>query len=447
MIFKTYHWHVFFRLVLLLGLAIAIAWLISLGGHWTLFLLVPLAAYLAWELIRFQGRVFRELGEFVEAVHYRDFSRHFEVNTVEPLMGELRQGFNELNAAYQQISKEKETQYQYLQRILELIDTGILAYEERSGEVSWLNETWKKMLLMPHLKQIGGLAKRNEGLYREILNLQAGESKVVRVQVEQDTFKLILTATVFLTEGKQYKLIACKNVSDALDATESQAWQQLLSVMTHEIMNSIAPISSLADTLKRQLQQNQTANPAASGVGTDLEIGIETIRSRSEGLLKFAQTYSQLKRITNLQLQPVYAYELLENIFQLMEPSMQQKQIEWEILLPDPDLRLQADVNLLEQVLINLVVNATEAVREQPNARIVLSAYQSHQGKTVIKVADNGKGIPEELWDKIFIPFFSSRKNGSGIGLSLCKQIMLLHKGSIQVQSVEGQGTAFLLYF
>jgi signal transduction histidine kinase len=241
-------------------------------------------------------------------------------------------------------------------------------------------------------------------------------------------------------------LIAVQNVNEVLDATESKAWQRLLSVMTHEIMNSVAPISSLAETLKHRLQQSVDKIEDAATV-EDLEIGIDTIKRRSEGLLKFAETYRNLNKITTLNLQKVYIRELFANLHQLMQPTFEQKGIELEIIMRDPDLTLQADPSLLEQVLINLVVNAIEAVKERPSAKIVLSAEQTLSKKIVIKVADNGAGMPEEVLDKIFIPFFSTKKQGSGIGLSLCKQIVMLHKGTIQVQSIEGQGTAFSMQF
>jgi signal transduction histidine kinase len=184
-----------------------------------------------------------------------------------------------------------------------------------------------------------------------------------------------------------------------------------------------------------------------SGSVEDLELGIETIKRRSEGLLKFAETYRSLNKITTLNLKKVYVRDIFENLLQLMSPSLEQKNIEVETILKDPDLMLEADTSLLEQVLINLVVNAMEAIKDQPEPRIVLAAYLSNNRKTVIKVADNGYGISPELIDKIFIPFFSTKKNGSGIGLSLCKQIMMLHRGNIQVQSSAGEGTAFLLQF
>jgi signal transduction histidine kinase len=212
-------------------------------------------------------------------------------------------------------------------------------------------------------------------------------------------------------------------------------------------MNSIAPISSLADTLKSRLQLSLPDLKNNAGSIDDLELGIETIKRRSEGLLKFAETYRNLNKITQPNVKKVYVRDLFENLNVLMQPTLDQKQIDMDIVLKDTDLILEADTNLVEQVLINLVVNAIEAVKDQEDARIILSGYLATNKKTVIKISDNGVGMPEEVMDKIFIPFFSTKKTGSGIGLSLCKQIMMLHHGNIQVQSVEGKGTSFILQF
>ena len=218
--------------------------------------------------------------------------------------------------------------------------------------------------------------------------------------------------------------------------------------MTHEIMNSVAPISSLADTLKNRLQHSLELVDDTTGTLEDLSLGMETIKRRSEGLLKFAETYRNLNMITAPNLQRFHVRDLFETQHRLMQPTLQQKHIDLEIILKDPELQVEADINLIEQVLINLLLNAIEAVKTQAHPRIVLSASnQGYNGKVLVKVADNGPGIEDDVLDKIFIPFFSTKKNGSGIGLSLCKQIMMLHKGNIQVQSVKNEGTAFILQF
>ncbi|MBS1741396.1 MAG: HAMP domain-containing histidine kinase [Bacteroidetes bacterium] len=443
--FKNAYSRIVFR-TLLMFIVLSVAAFFLMKQYWLpLALVAPVLAYLLYDFFKFQKKTQDELNQFVEAVHYRDFSRYFDVKHAPADIQPLRQGFNEINSTFKVISKERETQYQYLQKILELVDTGILSYELETGEVVWMNETLKKMMEVPYLKTIHSLEKRDRVLFEQVAAIRPGEAKVVTIHLEKSSFKALVSATAFQTGDKKYKLIAFQNVNEALDETESKAWQKLLSVMTHEIMNSIAPISSLADTLKNRLQaaSAQLQDDAVE----DLELGINTIKRRSEGLLKFAETYRNLNKITTLSLKKIYVRELFATLHSLMQPTCEQKGIELEIILKNPDIQMQADTNLLEQVFINLIVNALEAVKERQHPKIILSADQTLDKKIVLKVADNGQGMSEEIVEKIFIPFFSTKKNNSGIGLSLCKQIVMLHKGTLQVQSVEGQGTVFVMQF
>jgi two-component system nitrogen regulation sensor histidine kinase NtrY len=447
MIFKRYEWRLLLR-VLILFITLAATSIIAVEGV-PLYLVItcPLLVYELIEMIRFQKKAQDEVSQFVESIHYRDFSRHFDVRKAPNELKPLRKGFNEINTTFKLISRERETQYHYLQKILELVDTGILSYENETGETGWINEAFKKLIGIPYLKTIYSLEKREEALYKEIIQIKPGESKVISISRNQQLIKILMTASVLRSDDKVYKLVAFQNVSEALDETESKAWQKLLNVMTHEIMNSVAPISSLADTLKNRLQSPEIANSPVSSQLEDLELGIDTIKRRSEGLLKFTESYRNLNKITKLDLKKILVRDLFENLNSLMHPTMEKKHIELEIVLRDPALAIEADINLIEQVMINLMVNAIEAVKDRENPRITLSAEVQANNRTVVKVSDNGMGMPTELLDKIFIPFFSTRKTGSGIGLSLCKQIMLLHKGNIQVQSSDGKGSAFLLQF
>ncbi len=447
MTFKKYDWNLLIRIALLFATMSGGALLLSKGLLLIMAVVLAVIVLQVIDLYRFTNKSKEELEQFVESVHYRDFSRHFDEKNAPVAVQPMRKGFNEINSTFKIISKERETQYQYLQKILELVDTGILSYDTKGGDVMWMNESLKLLLNIPYLKTIHSLEKRDEALYKEITALKPGESKVITVTADKTTLKVLLSATAFQTESKVYKLIAFQNINEALDETESKAWQKLLSVMTHEIMNSVAPISSLAETLKNRLQLSLKDLNNNSGSLDDLELGIDTIKRRSEGLLKFAETYRNLNKITNPNLKNIYVRDMFENLHRLMQPTFEQKNIELEIILKDPDLTLEADTDLIEQVLINLILNAADAVKEVANPRILLSAYITTSNKVVIKVADNGIGISADLMEKIFIPFFSTRKTGSGIGLSLCKQIMMLHKGNIKVQSVAGEGTAFLLLF
>jgi two-component system nitrogen regulation sensor histidine kinase NtrY len=447
MIFKRYEWRLVLRVVLLFATLLLTSFIIVSGQYIYLFATVPVVVYELVDMIRFQQKTHDEITQFVESIHYRDFSRHFDVRRAPTELKPLRIGFNEINTTFKVISRERETQYHYLQKILELVDTGIISYEQETGNTGWINDAFKKLLGIPYLKSIHSLERREPALYIDIIKLKPGDSKLATITRNQQQIKILVTASALRSDDVLYKLLAFQNVSEALDETESKAWQKLLNVMTHEIMNSVAPISSLADTLKNRLKSPEIANSMGSSELEDLELGIDTIKRRSEGLLKFTESYRNLNKITQLDLKHILVCDLFENISNLMLPSLEKKHIELNIVIRDLTLAVDIDINLIEQVLINLLVNAIEAVKDSQAPQITLSAELQANNKAIIKVSDNGTGMPPELMDKIFIPFFSTRKTGSGIGLSLCKQIMLLHKGTVHVQSAEGKGSSFILQF
>ncbi|GAB2960625.1 sensor histidine kinase [Hymenobacter coalescens] len=410
-----------------------------------------LLAASVWELARYVTRNNRALADFLLAVKYRDFAQHYNEEHADRSLRPLYAAFNQLNATFRQLSAEREAQFAYLQTVLQLIDTGIISYDE-AGRVEWVNEAFKQTLELPYLKNMQTLDKRLPEVYQAIQCLQPGTPAVVKLRVGAKTMQLLLSATAFRLQGRAFTLVAFKNVSRALDDTETEAWQKLLRVMTHEIMNSVAPIASLADTLRRHLRrelEQAAATPPLAGHALldDVAEGIGIIQSRSEGLLRFARVYRDLSTISAPQLTTVYVQELFGSIRGLMTPQLQEAGIELLTMVEPTDLQLPADSQLLEQVLINLVLNAAYAVREAVRPRIQLRARTADAGHVVIEVTDNGTGIPAELLDSIFIPFFTTRPHGTGIGLSLAKQIMHLHKGSIKVQSAEGLGTVFRLEF
>lgn len=434
------------RTLLLFAVLLVSAMAFVKQWYWVGMITVSVVLVLIYEHYKYLNRTRREMEQFMESIRYRDFSRHFDVKKTPPELQPFRVAFNEINATFKSISKEKETQFLHLKNILEIVDTGILSYEIHTGEVLWMNESLKGLLQIPYLKTIHSLERRNGHLYHEILNLLRGQKTVTSITKDNSSFKILLSASMFENEHKTYKLIAFQNINDALDEGESQAWQKLLSVMTHEIMNSVAPISSLAETLKSRITESSQNSENYKETLADIETGINTIKKRSEGLLKFTETYRNLSKINKVNLSTVYISELFEHVQQLLQPSIDKKGIDFEVVLKDPLLTVKADTGLIEQVLINLVLNAMDAVKEVKQPKIVISAESLHQ-KTLIKITDNGLGIAPELIDKIFIPFFSTKKTGNGIGLSLCKQVMMLHKGHISVQSAENEGTVFLLAF
>lgn len=401
---------------------------------------------LVLNLARYLTRGQQALADFTLALKYRDFSRQYPVPAGPASLRQLHEAFNQVNATFQALRAEQEGQFQYLQTILALLDTGIVSYDA-AGTVAWVNEAFKQTLHLPYLKNIRALQSRQPVLYEAICRAVPGQPLVVKLTVGPQTVQLLVSATQFTLRGAAFTLLAFKNVSQALADTETAAWQQLLRVMTHEIMNSVAPIASLADSLGRHVHAAQRPDASAAELLDDVSTGIRIIQQRSEGLLRFAQVYRNFSTLAPPQRTTLYVRELFQATQQLLAEQLAAQGIQVTISVRPAHLTLHADGHLLEQVLINLVLNAAQAVAQTPNPRISLLAWPDERERVVLEVKDNGSGIPADVLDSIFIPFFTTRPNGSGIGLSLAKQIMQLHQGSIQVQSVEGAGSGFQLWF
>ncbi|MDX5418503.1 MAG: PAS domain-containing protein [Hymenobacteraceae bacterium] len=452
MIFKRLEVGIIVRIALLLAMMYVTLHVLTQFTWLQVFSGVLIMLAQVWELVRYVTRGNNELASFLEAVRLRDFTQQFNENPSNHSLGLLHHAFNQISHTFKQLQIEKEAQFQYMQTILQLIDTGIMAYDEE-GNVEWVNDAFKNILGIPYLKSLDSLHKRNPQLHQALLELRPHDNKLLKLKLPQGPTQLLLTATEFTMHQQRLRLVAIKNVNSAVDETETEAWQKLLRVMTHEIMNSVAPIASLADSLGKHLQAAREEQEAAGASVADQELlqdteeGIGIIKKRSEGLLRFAQFYRNVNKSQSMLLTNVYVEELLNSIDLLMRPRLQEQGIKLNCQVTSPELTLQGDVNLLEQVLINLILNAARAVQDVPQPQIWLSAGKQENGRIIIEVRDNGIGIPEALMDSIFIPFFTSHKDGSGIGLSLAKHIMLLHKGTIQVESKEGTGTVFSLVF
>lgn len=398
-------------------------------------LLSSIIAVLLIYIMYVRKKTNREIDEFAESILYKDFSRKYP-------------RFQTITDAFLNLASEKEAQQHYLKEMLELVDTGILAYEIETHETLWMNDSFTTMLNIPHIKNINWLKKQNEDLFNELLDIPVNESTLMTIHARKQTIKTMTNASVFQTGGKTYKLIAFHNVSATMEEVESGAWKGLLNVMTHEIMNSIVPVSSLSDTLRRKIhvlkeRSSQLSEPDLE----DMELALDTIHRRSNGLLRFAETYRSLSQKIVPDMKSYNLYDLLNSIHSLMNPSLQQKGIEFTLKTDDPDVTAYIDRDLIEQVIINFVTNATYAICEKEKPKIHLFSGCDTEGHPYITVADNGCGISDAVRDKIFIPFFSTKKNGNGIGLSISREIVKLHNAKLHVQSQEKSGSAFTVLF
>lgn len=388
---------------------------------------------------------YREIKKFSESIINKDFSRKY------PEKGKgkkLYKHFNTITKAFLNVTSEKEAQQHYLKKMLELVDTGILAYNIETYETLWMNDSFATMLNIPHIKNINWLKKQNEKLFRELLDIPLNENTLITIHARKQTIRTMTNAAIFQTGGKTYKLIAFHNVSSTMEEVESGAWKGLLNVMTHEIMNSIVPVSSLSDTLKTKVQTfKKTASDNMNADIEDMELALETIYRRSEGLLRFAETYRSLSQKIVPNIKSYNLYELISSVHFLMNPSLKQKGITFDVKSNNPDITAHIDRDLIEQVIINFITNATYAVSEKENPQIHIFSGNDEEGHPYITVADNGNGIPDNIREKIFIPFFSTKKNGNGIGLSISREIIKLHNGKLFVQSQEKLGSAFTILF
>ncbi|TXD83176.1 HAMP domain-containing histidine kinase [Subsaximicrobium wynnwilliamsii] len=446
----TYKSYVFSLTIRVLGLLLALI-LLAFGIAWVKTYVIIgggiLSVIAVYHLYRFMVKRFVEVDDFFESIKYRDFSRWF-VETKGPQdIRELHKGFNLVNKTIKAIDSERQAQFVYLQKILEMVNIGLIAYNVETGEVLWTNDSFLKTLDFPAFKNISFIEKRAAKIYDELFETYHSNTTSVTLELRQESLKVLISDTVFEMESHSFKLIVLQNIEDTLNRNESEAWKKLLSVMTHEIMNSIAPITSLAETLQKNIQQSIEHPKTTSLELEDVNAGLNSIKKRSAGLMKFAKTYRSLNKITHVNKTKIKVSELFDNISELMKPSLEDREVQLIFKLDDPNLLFEIDAYLIEQVLINLILNAFDATESVVKPQITVSAAIGYKGAAQIKVSDNGKGIPAEIMDSIFVPFFSTKKTGSGIGLSLCKQIMLLHGGKIQLQSIEHEGTVVSLLF
>lgn len=446
----TYKSYLFSLTLRVLGILVALTLLAFAIVSQQVFLIIGgafLSIFMVHYLYRFVIKRFVAMDDFFESVKYRDFSRWF-VETKGPQdIRQLHKGFNLVNKTIKAIDSERQAQFVYLQKILEMVNIGIIAYNVESGDVLWANDSLLKTLDFPSFKNISFVEKRRPQLYDELFETYHSNTASVTLEMRQETLKVLISDTVFEMEDHSFKLIVIQNIEDTLNKNESEAWKKLLSVMTHEIMNSIAPITSLAETLQTHIDAAIEHPESARLELTDINAGLNSIKRRSEGLMKFAKTYRSLNKVTHVHKTKIKMSQLFNSIDELLKPSLEDKNVALIFKLNDPNLIFEIDAYLIEQVLINLILNAIDATETASNPQIVVSADISHRGSGQIKITDNGIGIPNEIMDSVFVPFFSTKKSGSGIGLSLCKQIMLLHGGKIQLQSSETKGTAVSLQF
>ncbi len=403
-------------------------------------------------LIRHVDKTNQLLNSFLQSIRYSDFTRTFQVESTDSSLNKLKTTLNEVIRDFQSVRAEKEESYHYLQTIIQHIGIALIAYQ-RDGSVELINNATKRLFQVRNLPNIQVLSGYSHELVQKLLTIKHGENALVKVRDKDDLLQLSIYGTEFKIHNRNIMLVSIKNIQHELDDKEMESWQKLIRVLTHEIMNSITPISSLSSTVNgliNDIIERAGANEQNVEITEELQeisSALSTIQKRTEGLIQFVNTYRNLTRIPTPNFTIFQVSRLLNNIYELHRAELEALNIECTLIVEPPTLELSADEMLIEQVLINLIKNSMHALEHRTNARIQLRAFLNRRGKITIQVVDNGPGILPEVLDKIFIPFFSTKPLGSGIGLSLSRQIMRLHGGSLNAFSEPEKETIITLTF
>jgi len=409
-----------------------------------------LIIYQIYALIYYVDKTNRDLTHFLESIRHSDFTQTFVGRGFGKSYDELKAAFTAVIQDFRQARSEKEEHFRYLQTVVQHVAIGLIVYKP-DGEVELINTAAKKLLKISHLKNIQSLQSFSPKLVRTLFQLHSGEKSLVKINYNNDFFQLALYATEFRLREQLFILVSIQNIHSELEEKEMEAWQNLIRVMTHEIMNSITPIASLAATANEMLATEacvqKSGDEVLAEMVDDIRTALQTIERRSQGLLNFVNAYRSLTRIPKPSIHIFLVTELFQRVHQLIATQIQEKSVDFATSVNPETLELTADPELIEQVLINLLMNAVQAVAPQKNARIMLKGLLDAEGHILIQIIDNGVGIRKEIQDKIFIPFFTTKPNGSGIGLSLSRQIMRLHHGTIYVNSIPKVETVFTLRF
>jgi len=450
MVFKQFRFNIILRVLVLTATCLALFITLNSTYTFTPILVAALVIYQVWSMIRYVDRTNRELASFLESIRYSEFTRSFQISDTGSSFDELNEAFNDVMKDFQQVRSEREEHFHYLQGIVQSIDISILAYQ-RDGTVEMINPAAKKLFQVSSLRNINKLRSLSEQLANTLLTINPGEHKLVKVQDEEDILQLAIFATEFKVKDKVILLSTIKNIQNVLEEQETVAWQKLIRVLTHEIMNSIAPISSLSSTVESMVQPYALGEKRVSQISMEtvheIQGALQTINKRSTGLMNFVETYRSLTKIPEPNFEVVSMKELVHHVHTLMKKEVQQHEISISASVEPETIEVQMDEQMIEQVLINLVKNSVQALKGTKEGKILIRGFYNKRGRPTIQVIDNGQGILGDVIDKIFIPFFTTKRSGSGIGLSLSRQILRLHGGTITAKSTPNEETVFTMTF
>ncbi len=438
------------RVLLLVVLLATVGYLVVEPGYPVLRLLLAGVALLQLaEIVHFIRRTNRELARFLDAVRYTDFSQRFQMQRVGAGFEELGEVFTGIVERFQELRNKQEETLRHLRALMEHVPVPLLSVHQ-DGKLELHNNAARRLFGSTRVERLEDLAAFGEDFQRHIQAVAPGERRLALFRTEDVEQRFTISATEIAIASQVERLVSLQNIQSELDGVQLQAWQDLVRVLTHEIMNSITPVASLAKTatdLVEDAAGKVADHPEVIEALEDVKSAVETVARRSDGLMHFVQSYRQLTRLPPPNRKPLQVSEVLHSAAQLVATSWEQKSIALDVSVQPESLSLEADPEMLEQLLLNLLKNAEQALEGRDSARVNVRAYLNRNGHVSLEVADNGPGIDSDVAAKVFVPFFTTKREGSGVGLALTRQIMLAHGGTVVLGNSEAGGARFTLTF
>lgn len=452
MSFRNFRFNVFVRVILLTATVFVFTFLYSQTGYTATN--IGVGFLIIFQIIRLIKQVEatnEEVVNFLNSIRYDDFSNTYRLSQEGQTFEDLNMAFDNVVKKFKDIRAEKEANLQYFKNIVQHIGVGIVAFDTE-GSVQLMNTMAKRLLKTNKLTKINELYSYSVELVDILQKMRSGDKELVKIIQKDDILQLGIYMIEVGLQGKEYRLITLQNIRAELEDQELEAWQRIIRVLNHEIMNSITPISSLTKTVEQEIDylKENAERGLRSEDFEDVSLALKTIERRSDNLVRFVNDFRNLTYINEPKFKNWKVGELFEEVLKLFEIEFVRHEVHYEIRVEPETLLITADKELIVQVLINLLNNALDAVLsiESEKMKLVeLIAYQDERSRPTVIIRDNGIGIDPDALERIFIPFFSTKQLSSGIGLSVSRQIMRLHNGTITAYSDKQTGTEFVLKF